>query len=48
MRILTLIHEYPPLGGGGGKACQDIAIELSSRGHELVVLTSHFGDTSKN
>lgn len=43
MRILTLIHEYPPLGGGGGKACQDIAIELSSRGHELVVLTSHFG-----
>ncbi len=47
MRILTLIHEYPPLGGGGGKACQDIAIELSSRGHELVVLTSHFGGLPK-
>jgi glycosyltransferase involved in cell wall biosynthesis len=47
MRILTLNHEYPPLGGGGGKACQDVAKELSSRGHELVILTSHFGDLPK-
>jgi len=47
MRILTLNHEYPPLGGGGGKACQDIAAELSARGHEVVVFTSHFGDLPK-
>jgi glycosyltransferase involved in cell wall biosynthesis len=47
MRILTLNHEYPPLGGGGGKACQDIALELSTRGHELIVLTSHFSDLPK-
>ena len=47
MRVLTLNHEYPPLGGGGGKACQDIAKELSSRGHELVILTSHYGNLPK-
>lgn len=48
MRILTLNHEYPPLGGGGGKACQDIATELSYRGHEVVVFTSHFGNLPKD
>lgn len=42
MRILTLNHEYPPIGGGGGKACQEIAGELVNRGHELIILTSHF------
>jgi glycosyltransferase involved in cell wall biosynthesis len=42
MRILTLNHEYPPIGGGGGKACQDIASKLVDRGHELVILSSHF------
>ena len=42
MRILTLNHEYPPIGGGGGKACQDIVGELVHRGHELVILTSNF------
>jgi L-malate glycosyltransferase len=41
MRILILIHEFPPLGGGGGQAAQDIARELTSRGHEIVVLTTH-------
>ena len=42
MRILVLNHEYPPVGGGGGKACQDIAFELADRGHEIKLLTSHF------
>lgn len=42
MRILVLNHEYPPVGGGGGKACQDIAEELARRGHGLVILTSYF------
>ncbi|MCE5207795.1 MAG: glycosyltransferase family 4 protein [Chloroflexi bacterium] len=44
MRILVLIYEYPPIGGGGGKAAQEICEGLAKRGHELQVLTSHFGD----
>lgn len=42
MRLLVLNHEYPPIGGGGGKACQDIAGELAERGHKLTILTSHY------
>jgi glycosyltransferase involved in cell wall biosynthesis len=42
MRILTLIHEYPPIGGGGGKVAQDLARALVKRGHEVrVIAPSH-------
>jgi len=41
MRVLILNHEYPPIGGGGGQAAQDIAIELARRGHEITILTAH-------
>ena len=41
MRILILNHEYPPIGGGGGQAAQNIARELTRRGHEIIVLTAH-------
>jgi glycosyltransferase involved in cell wall biosynthesis len=41
MRILVLNHEYPPVGGGGGQAAQDIAKELTRRGHEITILTAH-------
>ncbi|MDK1081291.1 MAG: glycosyltransferase family 4 protein [Anaerolineae bacterium] len=36
-----LIHEYPPVGGGGGSAAQDICLGLVERGHELTILTAH-------
>ncbi len=41
MRILVLIHEYPPVGGGGGKVAQDLCRGLAARGHEIRVLTAH-------
>jgi len=41
MRILVLIHEFPPVGGGGGQVAQDICRGLASRGHEVRVLTAH-------
>jgi len=39
MRILTLVHEFPPVGGGGGKVAQDISVGLSARGHDVRVFT---------
>ncbi|MCZ2127920.1 MAG: glycosyltransferase family 4 protein [Anaerolineales bacterium] len=40
MRILTVIHEFPPIGGGGGRAAYDICSELAVRGHDVTVLTA--------
>lgn len=48
MRILILIHEFPPVGGGGGRAAYDIAKELTSRGHEITVLTAHLKGLPKD
>lgn len=47
MRLLVLNHEYPPVGGGGGQACKDIIDELALRGHEITLVTAHFGDLPK-
>lgn len=41
MRILTLIYEFPPIGGGGGRAAYDICRGLAARGHQVTVLTAH-------
>ena len=41
MRILVLIHEFPPIGGGGGRVAEDICSKLAQRGHEVKVLTTH-------
>jgi len=40
MRILVLNYEFPPVGGGGGRASADLAEALAARGHDLRVLTS--------
>jgi L-malate glycosyltransferase len=41
MRILTLIYEFPPIGGGGGRAAYDICKGLVAHGHQVTVLTAH-------
>jgi glycosyltransferase involved in cell wall biosynthesis len=47
MKILVLIHEFPPVGGGGGRAAQDICHGMVARGHEVTVLTAHLKDLPK-
>jgi len=43
MRILVLCHEYPPIGGGGGRGAQDICTGLAVRGHDVRLVTAAFG-----
>src|SRR5919106_399093 len=43
MRILVLNHEFPPIGGGGGRAAEDICRGLTKWGHQIKVLTAHLG-----
>jgi len=40
MRILLLNYEFPPVGGGAGRATYNIARELVRLGHNVDVLTS--------
>jgi glycosyltransferase involved in cell wall biosynthesis len=44
MRILVLIYEYPPVGGGGGMVARDISQGLTRQGHEVRVITAHYKD----
>ena len=43
LRILILNHEFPPLGGGAGRASYYIAKELVKMGDEVDVLTTSDG-----
>jgi len=44
MRILVLNHEYPPVGGGGGRVAHDLNVGFSQQGHEVKLITPRFGD----
>jgi glycosyltransferase involved in cell wall biosynthesis len=44
MRILVINSEYPPIGGGASNASANLARCLAAFGHEVAVLTAHFGD----
>lgn len=41
MRILVLNYEFPPVGGGGGRASEVLCRHLVRLGHEMRVLTAH-------
>src|SRR5687768_4936962 len=47
MRILVLNHEFPPIGGGGGRAAEDICRTLAKRGYEIKVLTAYIRGLSR-
>ncbi|MGA9532681.1 MAG: glycosyltransferase family 4 protein [Anaerolineales bacterium] len=40
MRLLVLNYEFPPVGGGGGRASAELCGALAARGHEIRVLTA--------
>src|SRR5688572_18861276 len=48
MRILVVTYEFPPVGGGGGRAAFDICRTLVSSGHQVIVLTAHLKGLPQN
>lgn len=47
MHVLTLNHEYPPIGGGAGNACHATAQELAKMGIRVTVITAAFENLPK-
>ena len=45
--ILLINYEFPPLGGGGGNATQNIAKEMARIGADVKVLTTRYRDQPK-
>jgi len=43
-KILVITHEYPPIGGGGGKVIQDLCDGISSDNYLFYILTAHYDD----
>ena len=47
MKILVFIHEYPPVGGGGGRVAQNLSRGLHQMGYEIQVISSHYKQLPK-
>ena len=48
MKLLLFNHEYPPIGGGGGRVCEQLARRYAERGHQVRVLTSAYRDLPRS
>jgi glycosyltransferase involved in cell wall biosynthesis len=48
VKLLLLNYEYPPLGGGAGRATQSIAEQLASMGQDVNIITSHISFSYKD
>ena len=44
MKILTLNHEFPPVGGGAAPVSYELCKQLVRMGHRVDVVTMHYGD----
>ena len=42
MKLLFINYEFPPLGGGGGRASAQIARKMAEMGHRVTIITSAF------
>lgn len=42
LRILVLVHELPPIGGGGGRVAFDLGKRLAERGRVIDIVTMGF------
>ena len=42
VNILLLNYEYPPVGGGGGYVCHNVAKRLVQKGHSVTAVTATF------
>jgi len=42
LRILVLVHELPPIGGGGGRVAFELGWRLVERGHSVDIVTMGF------
>ncbi len=48
MKVLVISHEYPPIGGGGGKVVQDLCNGLAERGYQIHLLTALWDNLPKS
>jgi len=44
VNILSLCHEYPPVGGGAAAICAALAQQAVAQGHRVHVVTMQFGE----
>ncbi|MGH9856906.1 MAG: glycosyltransferase family 4 protein [Acidobacteriota bacterium] len=47
MNILALTYELPPVGGGGGRATNDVLQRLVDEGHSVDIITMHVSGLPK-
>jgi glycosyltransferase involved in cell wall biosynthesis len=47
LKILTLNHEFPPVGGGASRVTFELCKALVSQGHQVDVVTMHYGNLPK-